>query len=179
MKKNYSNTKNLNRIIHKYSYTQYYQIVNYSIKIYYNKSIIGLGDGLNNIIMTYSNSKMFPKPNIICDMIENNKQLRPQTILAKFSNFNNLKTIPYHESFIKSNNQPIFKKILLQKNLKKQLFFEKYIFNYFSKIIQDELYISLLCEINRNTSLSYYNTLPQDIIILIINFLTKLNLFDF
>ena len=174
-KKNHKKS-NHDRIIHYFDHKQ--KNTGYSIRIHHNKSLIGFGDGLNNIILSYTNQKMFPKQNVFDNIITDQ---RPQKIIAELSNYNNLKSSLYPDESHTNNDLDCTRNILLRRNLQLQKLHSNYVFNYFSKIIETDLYISLLCEIKRldNTNNSLFNILPEDIIINIIQFLQKSHLFDF
>ena len=169
-----NNFKKYNRIIHYFNLTENTKN-KYSIRIYYNENMKGFGDGLNNIILNYS-SNMFPKPSKFNNIGSIKQDLRPQKIIADLSNYNNI--LPIIVDNINGNMDECTEGMLLRRNINYQRYYSKYIFNYFSNIIEDELYISLLSEINKTTN-SIINILPEDIMIMIIKNLKSLNLFQY
>ena len=65
---------------------------NYTVVIPHIQGQIGLGDGLNTIMLEYSDANMFGKP--ILDSQDGPKpDSRPQAIIANMSNHNNI--LPY------------------------------------------------------------------------------------
>ena len=149
---------------------------NYTVVIPHIQGQIGLGDGLNTIMLEYSDANMFGKP--ILDSQDGPKpDSRPQAIIANMSNHNNI--LPYVQN--PDDCTECYEGTIFRKNINLQRLARKHVFWHSCKIIQDDLFLSLLvrrdmADGSQNTTLFGY--LPTEIIEIIIQQIYYIGLFN-
>lgn len=173
-------TKRLDRRIHKTNS----QSDDYCIVIPHNSGQIGLGDALTSIILEYSSSPMFGAPKIDTPQgpaVDN----RPQMIIANFSNYNNSIT-PLDDKSSSSDGYDgcdgyeCYKGRCARRYIKSQLIARKTVFWNTCRLIQNDLFISLLTprQLTSDINNSLFACLPEDIIRIIILELMQIGLFN-
>lgn len=154
--------------------------INYSILLHYRENQIGLGDGLTNIILNYSTEKMFGKP-IVFDKNGYIGDKRPQMIICDNHNYNNI--IPYIENDENISSE-CYEGQIFRKNINLQRLSRKIVFWNTCKIIQEDLFVSLLARSSmKSNNVLYVNNslfcyLPYEIIEIIIKNILSLGLFN-
>ena len=153
----------------------------YSIFIPYVLHQCGLGDALSNIIISYSDQKMFGKPKQHTDT-GYIKDQRPQIIITDHSNHNNIMIYVEDRELL----YECCEGAMFRRNLNLQRLSRKHVFWQSCKIIQEDLFLSLFA---RNMMLSstgnndvinnsLFAMLPDELIELIINAIKEIGLFN-
>jgi len=150
----------------------------YKVVIPHTPQLIGLGDGLSNIMMNYSDYAMFGQPTDT-DTVQYSQDLRPQIVLANFSNHNNI--LPVINDY--ETRDECSEGRLLRRNINLQRLHRHQVFIHFNQQIRDELIISIFsyrymaCQpdlINQNL----FMYLPQELVDMIVKLLTSKYLFN-
>ena len=138
---------------------------NYTVVIPHIQGQIGLGDGLNTIMLEYSDANMFGKLFLTVRMSPK-PDSRPQAIIANMSNHNNI--LPYVQN--PGDCTECYEGTVFRKNINLQRLARKHVFWHSCKIIQDDLFLSLL--VRRDMADGSQNTtlldIPTEIIEIII-----------
>jgi len=151
----------------------------YSVVIPFVYQQIGLGDGLTNIMIEYSDVKMFGQP-IIDSPTGYIGDKRPQIIIANHHNHNN--TLPYVTT--PDGTTECYEGAAFRRNINLERLSRKHVFLHTCKIIQDDLLTSLFARqlMQHGSSIcinpSLFGYLPSEIVTLIVKQLQSIGLFN-
>ena len=174
------NINKLNKRIHKTS--TYFKNgtekkSHYTISIPYTPAQNGLGDGLTNIMIEYSTGIMFGIPETSTPN-GHVPDSRPQTIIANHCNHHN--TLP----FVKEPNTSCecYEGTIFRRNINLQRLARKQAFLQSCKLIQDDLFISLLVSGKQthtdHDEINLMGCLPIELIELIVKQIQFIGLFN-
>jgi len=150
---------------------------NYSIRIHHNPDQLGLGDGLNTLMSTYTIGKVFGKPHLYTPYGPQ-EDTRPQKIISSLSNHNNLIPVIMDDDF--SQMCECTEGSILRRNLSLQRFHQKVVFNYVARQLKEDLWVDLLLPhpaIFNLPNESLFCILPEEIMKIIMSYLQRLDLF--
>ena len=171
--------KKLTRHIHKSSHyrdhTGRQKSVYYCISVHYQYNLIGLGTGLNNLIMNYSDDSPFGKGQYIYTAANQYISTLPQIVIANHSNYHNMLPI-INDDLTETSECMEGQMMRLDRNLRR--FSHKHTFWKLSNVVRDELLISILTPQTIDQT-SLFCFLPTEINVLICTHIDEIPLFEY